>query len=604
MKGNRLRGVLALLLACAALLPMSAYTAEQYIDDVISGRQTVGKLTRLAVERHLRDLERAGEADFPYYFDAGQARRVIDFKQQLRHTKGEWADPRRHDTRIRLEPWQQFKDWVLFGWRRVEDDGRRFSKSYIEVARKAGKTTDAAATANYCFLVDRPREVGAEVYCVATKRDQAKIAWAEADRQIRAHPYLRRITRTYRQSSTVTVPGTPAVLRALGRDSDSEDGLNPHFGLVDEYHAHPDNGMLEVLESAVGARFQPLIYIITTAGFDKYSACYQEERMLAEQVLERTIEPVPETFFPLIFTLDEDDDWTDRELWLKANPNLGVTVSWQYLEQRVQAALQTPQKQNAILTKNFNMWREAETSWLSDEQWKVCGSAIDEDELAGRPCYIGIDLSATQDITAVVLCFPPTADGGRYQLLFRFFVPGDDLRARERRDKVPYTHWVKDGLIQTTPGAMVDLDFVEEQIRRDAARFAVQEVSYDPWKAHELVTHLTNEGLTMVEIRQGFASMAGPTDTFERKVLAGHIAHGNNLVMTWMVACTEVRTDGRGNIMPDKPDRKRTSKRIDGVVASIMAVGRAVVNMEGEVQPFVDEPTPLPTAAGMRGRQF
>jgi len=239
------------------VMPMNTYTAQKYIDDVLSGRQVVCKYVMLAVERHLNDLKRAesGDLEFPYYFDEGQAKRVIDFKHQLRHTQGEWANPRKHDTRIRLEPWQQFKDWVLFGWRR-QGGYRRFTKAYIEVARKNGKTTDAAATANYCFLMDRPHEIGPEVYCVATKRDQAKKAWDEAERQIQREPFLRELVRTYKQTSTIIIPGTAAQFKPLGKDSHTEDALNPHFALVDEYHAHRDNSMIEVMESALGVRVQ------------------------------------------------------------------------------------------------------------------------------------------------------------------------------------------------------------------------------------------------------------------------------------------------------------------------------------------------------------
>jgi phage terminase large subunit-like protein len=220
------------------VIAMPEYTAEQYIDEVMSGQQVVCKWTRLAVERHLRDLERVGTREFPYYFDEAHAKRVIDFKQELRHTKGEWANPRKHDTRIRLEPWQQFKDWVLFGWLR-EGGYRRFTKAYITVGRKNGKTVDAAATANYCFTMDRPQEIGAEVYCIATKKDQAKIAWEEAERQLQKQKFLKDLTHTYKQNSTIVIPGTAARMKPLGKDSDTEDGLNPHFVLVDEYHAHP-----------------------------------------------------------------------------------------------------------------------------------------------------------------------------------------------------------------------------------------------------------------------------------------------------------------------------------------------------------------------------
>lgn len=563
---------------------MNTYTAEQYIDDVLSGRQMVCKYTRLAVERHIQDLKRVKSKDpeFPYYFDEFQATRIIDFKQQLRHTKGEWADHGKHDTRIRLEPWQQFIDWVLFGWRRP-GGYRRFTKAYIEVAKKNGKTTNAAATANYCFLMDRPREMGPEVYCIATKKEQAKVAWEEAQRQIQKQPFLKKITRTYKQTSTILVPGTPARLKPLGKDSHTEDALNPHFVLVDEYHAHRDNSLIEVMESALGAREQPLIYIITTAGFDKNSACYQEERTIAVQILERSIEPVPETYFCIIYTLDEEDDWTDSKVWIKSNPNLNVSVRWDYLAKRIQAALMSPSKQNKILTKNLNIWTHSVSRWIKDDTWKSCGMTVKEKDLIGRECYAGIDLSATQDITAIAYSFPPKNEEEIYQFLYRFFIPEDDLIEKERKDKVPYSYWIEKGFIITTPGNAVDYDFIEDQILIDAKKFQFQEIAYDPWKAQEIVNHL-QENFTMVPIQQRYSGMALPTDTFEKKMLAKKIAHGNNPVMKWMISCTEVKSDRQGNIMPMKPQREKTGKRIDGVVASIMALYRAVIQTEPDVK--------------------
>ena len=581
MRDEHARSLCFLLIVAAGLLmSVPAYTAQSYIRDVLSGRQVVCKLTRLAVERHVADLKRVQAKDptFPYYFDAAHAKRVIDFKQQLRHTKGEWADPRKHDTRIHLEPWQQFIDWVLFGWRRA-DGYRRFSKAYIEVARKNGKTTNAAATALYCFAVDRPKEAGPEVYCVATKRDQARISWDEAQRQIDRDPFLKAKVRTYKQTSTLVIPGTASRMRPLGQDSDTEDGLNPHFALVDEYHAHPDNSMLEVMASGMGARKQPMTYIITTAGFDKNCACYQEERELAVQILEHTIEPVPESYFAVIYTLDPEDDWTVEANWVKANPNLGVSVNFEYLRERVDLALETPAKANQIKTKNFNIWTQSVTRWILDERWMACKAPVDESALEGLTCYGGLDLSASVDITAYTLCFAPD-DDGPYQLLWRFFMPEDNIIERERSDKVPYTYWADQGLIYLTPGNVVDYDFIEQEIDKDLKRFKIAEFAYDPWKAHEIVNHLTEARVTMVPIHQRFTGMAQGTDIFEKYVLGGRIAHGGNPVARWMLSCTEVKSDRQGNIMPMKPERDKSGKRIDGIVSAIMAVDRAARHEE------------------------
>lgn len=593
------------LLFLLLVVAMNSYTANQYIDDVLAGRQVVCKWVRLAVERHVRDLARAErkDPDFPYYFDEAQAKRIIDFTQQLQHTKGEWANPCKHDPRIRLEPWQQFIDWVLFGWRR-EGGYRRFTRAYIEVARKNGKTTDAAAKANYCFLADRPQEIGAEVYCVATKRDQAKIAWDEAQRQIDRNSRLKELTQLYRQSSTIVIPGTAAKMKPLGQDSDTEDGLNPHFVLVDEYHAHPDSSMLNVMESGTGSREQPLIYIITTAGFNKECPCYREEHQLAERVLERSLSPVPENYFCIIYTLDEGDDWADPKVWIKANPNLGVSLRWKFLEDRVREAQQSATKQNDVKTKNLNIWTQAVTRWLSEQAWAACRAKVFPEQLLRRDVFIGLDLSSTIDITAVVLCFPPKKKSEPYQFLFRFFMPKDTLQIREKQDRIPYSTWATQGLITVTEGNAIDYDAVEHQILQDASAFQVQEIAFDPYKAQEIVNHLASVGLKTVAIPQGYSSMSGPSDTFEKKVLAREIVHGDNPVMNWMVSCTEVKSDSRGYFMPVKPQREKTGKRIDGVVAAILSLARAVLNAESAPAKYENETGAVARRGGIRRMEF
>lgn len=569
-----------LLIATVLLLGavVSSYTATRYIEDVHSGRQVACRWVKLAVERHLQDLGMQNTDGFPYHFEEAAARRAIDFKQQLRHTKGEWANPKRHDTRIRLEPWQQFIDWVVFGWRRA-DGSRRFTRVYIEVARKNGKSTNAAATANYCFLADRPREEGPEVYAVATKRDQAKITWLEARRQIEKHPVLKKHARTYRDS-IVSVDGA-GFFKPLGKDSKTEDGANAHFILVDEYHAHPTDEMVTVMVDSTMARSQPLTYIITTAGFDLSGPCKTEhdriERLLEQAVTRSESGVIDESTFAIIFSLDEGDDWADETVWIKANPNLGVSVKWDRLREQVARALQSPHLQNDVLTKHFNIWTQAETRWILDEVWMENTGEVDPESLKGRPCFVGIDLSASQDITAVVYVFPPRGEETRYQVLPRFFIPGENIIDRERRDKVPYTSWAARGLIETTGGDVIDYDVIEQVVLQDAGTYEFVEIAYDPWKAQEIVNHLSEAGFEMVPIYQRYSGMAGPSDTFERTVLSRQLAHGGNPVLRWMMSCTEVKSDRQGNIMPMKPRRETSGKRIDGIVATIMALGRAVL---------------------------
>lgn len=555
------------------------FTAEQYIEDVLSGEITVCKYVRLAVQRHVDDLERAekNNPEFPYYFDPEKAKQKIRFTRELRHFKGEWA---KRKQKIKPEPWQQFIDWMIFGWRKRSDGSRRFREAYIEVARKNGKTLKMAAAGAYCFFMDG--EPGTEIYCIATKKDQAKIAWTAIKELISKHPFLKKLTRTYKQNSTIVLKGEPAFIRPLGKDSDTEDGLNPHFVGVDERHAHKDSYLVNVMESGMGSRIQPLKYTITTAGFDKNLPCFQEDRSIIVDILEKNIDPRPEGIFGIIYTLDEDDDWTDENVWIKANPNLGVSVKWDYLRGRVQKALVQPQVQNDVKTKNLNIWTQAVSRWITSEAWKACGGKIFEPALTGRLCYGAYDLSTNIDITSWTLCFPPIKKGEPYKFLFRFFIPEEGLLEKERKDKVPYTLWRDRGLIYTTPGNVIDYDFIEAQIGKDAERFNISEIAYDPWNATEINNHLQAGGLELVPFRQGWASMTGPSKDFEKRILRKEIAHSGNPILAWMVSCTEVKQDPAGNIKPVKPDRKKTGKRIDGVITAIMSLDRAVIGGVGE----------------------
>ncbi len=553
--------------------------AKEYIEDVLHGRITVCVFVKQAVQRHVRDLRRQNTKGFPYYFDEKAAERKINFSQDLKHTKGKWAKERLN---ITLEPWQQFIDWCVFGWKRSDTHTRRFTKAYIEVSRKNGKTTFGATSANYCLLMDG--EEGPEVYMVATKKDQAKIGWREAEMQIRKHSFLRNKCKVYKQNSTVTLPGSNALMRPLGKDSDTEDGQNPHFALIDEYHAHKTAELLNVMEDGMGAREQPIIYIITTAGYDKNCPCYQEERTLVVGILSGTLDPVPEDVFGIIFTLDEGDDWTDETVWIKANPNLGVSVYEEYIRSQVRKALATPQKQNSVKTKNLNIWTQAVTAWIGDEAWAACGGKVHEADLAGRTCYGAMDLSTSTDITSWTLCFPPTDLDPRYIFLYRYFIPEENLLDRQRRDKVPYLLWRDRGFVFATPGNVIDYAFIKAQIRKDADTFMIEEIAYDPWNSNEIVQNLMDEGMEMVQFRQGYASMSAPSKDFEKKVLAREINHGNNPVTAWMISCTEVKSDPSDNIKPVKPERKKTGKRIDGTVTSIMSLDRAVHgNINGSV---------------------
>ena len=580
---------------------------KEYIDKVINKELPVCKSAFLSVKRHLDDIEKSNAKgglrqnnDYPFYFDEKEAERPITFIQSLVHTKGEWAN---HN--IILEPWEQFIIASIFGWRRKENNLRRFKKAYIQVSRKNGKTTFASGIGNYCFFCDSPQEAGVEIYYIATKKDQAKIAWSESERQIRKAKALNKEAITYKQTSTITKKkDTASKSKPLGQDSSTEDGLNPHLVIVDEYHAHPDNELLNVLESGMGARRQPLTFIITTAGFDKSSVCFSEYEY-AKQILGGTLNN--DEYFTIIYEPDNVNDiWvfmseykellnkedagkeiiTQKEkiidnIIFQANPNINVSVKDSYIKSRLLEGLDKPIQRTDILTKNLNVWTQASEVWISSDRWLKSYSHqnININELKGRKACIGLDLATTRDIAAYVLCFD-SIDNGPYILLPRFFMPKENIRQRSKEDRVPYELWASQGLITLTSGDIIDFDVIESSILNDAAYFEIIEIAYDPWKAIEIVTHLENEGFKMTQIRQSFAvgGLSEGTSLFEKTIDERKLLHGNNAVLNWMISCCEVKTDGRDNYLPVKPDRRRSYKRIDGVVASIMALHRVIKN--------------------------
>lgn len=531
---------------------------EQYQNDILLGKIPACKFTKLAVKRHRRDLEEGYRRGLS--FDEEKAFRVIEFLHLLKQSKGKWAGKP-----LVLEPWQLFRIWVLFGWQK--DGVRRFRTAYEEVARKNGKTTEASGLGLYMLGFDG--EGGAEAYSVATKEDQARLVFSEAVRMTEKSGKLGGLAETYKKS--IAIPAKDASWKPLGKDSKTQDGLNPHFVSVDEYHAHPDASMLEVMDSAVGSRAQPLLKIITTAGFNSQCACY-EERAYAIQVLEGTIED--DTYFAIIYTLDEDDDWQDESVWMKSNPNLGVTVSLEDMRRMAKKAINSPVSKNNFLTKKLNVWTNAEVAWVNMESWNACNRVIEERDLHGLDCYASLDLSSSKDITCFNLFFQLEDD---FELhIPRFFLPKANLADRSHRDKVPYKLWAEQGYIQLTPGNVIDYEWVEAQIVKDFKNFNILLMAVDRWAFEARRQRLTAIGIPegkIISFGQGYASMSEPMKEYEKVCLSGKMIHNNNPVLRWMASCVEAKTDGSDNIKPIKPDRNKSGKRIDGIVAGIMAKG-------------------------------
>lgn len=538
----------------------SAFTYEEYVRDVLSGEQVACRWVRLACERHVRDLEEGEERGL--WFDEEKARQAITFFRLLKHSKGEWAG-----RPLTLEPWQQFVVASLLGWRRT-DGTRRYRTAYLEVARKNGKTTLAAGLGLYLMLADG--EPGAEVYSVATKRDQARLSHGEATRMAKSSPAIRRMVNVYRDN--IHIVDTASKFEPLGADADTMDGLNVHAALVDEVHAHKTRTVWDVIETATGARRQPLMLAITTSGYNRQSLCWQLHEY-SQQVLDGVIED--DSWFGMIYTLDEDDDWEDETLWPKANPNLGVSKKWDDMRRKAARAREMPAALNAFQRLELDIWTQAETKWIPWQHWQACGAAVDADGMRGRICYGGLDLSSNIDVSAFLLVFPPQGNGDQYQVLSRFWIPEEAMVERSRRDRVPYDAWVRQGLITATPGNVIDYAWILDQIDQDAQAYDIREVAFDRWGATKIATELMERGGEdwLVQFGQGYVSMSPAMRELERLILEHKLAHGNNPVLTWMANNLVVRTDPAGNI---KPDKEKSIERIDGMVALVMALDRAL----------------------------
>jgi phage terminase large subunit-like protein len=525
--------------------------------------KNIGKYQRLSRERFLDDLLHGEKRGIT--FDIKKAERVVNFIEMMSHIKGELAGQN-----IKVETWQKYDIlFPLFGFM-VKVGGhyfRRYKIAYNEIARKNAKSMLASGIANYLAFADK--EGGAEVYAVATKRDQAKIVWETSDSMKNKSPLAKYVTTAY---SKMTMKITDSSYAPLGADSKTLDGLNVHGAIIDEYHAHPNSDLYDVIRSATGARKQPLLFTITTAGFNRTSPCYRE-RKYAIDILEGIVKN--DSYFVFIATIDEGDDPFDEKVWIKANPNLKKSVSLSDFRDMAREAKDKPSALNNFLTKKLNVWTDSLTRWISTEKWNASFKyEIDEEKLINCECYGGLDLANTTDIAAFVLVF--LKDNGEHDVVCRFWIPKDKMLERSRKDKVPYDVWVRQGYITATDGNVIDYDFIEAQIKEDCEKFDVKEIAYDSWNSVGLVTNLEKEGVSqMIKFGQGYKSMSAPTKQVETLVLQEKINHGNNPVLTWMMSNVALLTDPAGNI---KADKSKSSEKIDGVISLIMALGIKMIS--------------------------
>lgn len=512
-----------------------------------------GTKTQLARDR---ELTRLG-----YRFDREAADRVCRFfETHLVHSKGQWAG-----SPFELAWWQRRHLRRQFGW--IRPDGtRRYRKAYWKLPRKNGKTTLAAGIGLYLMLNDG--EPGADVYCAANDKEQARIAFREASAMARASDRLSEMVHVYR-TALITRNGAIDTLTPLSSESGNKDGLNPHGLIIDELHEWEDRDLWEKLMTSMGARRQPMTTICTTAGWDPNSL-WAEIDDYAHAVADGSV--TDDEFLSVIYEASAGDDWHDESTWRRANPNYGVSLQPSFLESQHREAVQKPAFENAFKRYHLNIRTEQAQRWMPMDKWDACGrEEIDLEAFAGERCWIGLDLSRRNDITAAVKLF---RDGDRTVAFPRFYIPAEDLEDRERKDKVPYREWVRRGLVTATPGNVIDYSFIRADLLVDARRFQVVEVAYDPYGATQLALQLTDDGLSCVEFGQGVKFMSEPTKGLLLDVLSDRFRHGGNPVLRWMAANAAAIADSNDNIRLVK---NKSAGRIDGIVATIMARARATL---------------------------
>lgn len=496
-------------------------------------------------------------------YDKSAADYAVAFIENLCHTKGTWAGKP-----FELIDWQEQIIRDLFGT--LKPNGyRQFNTAYIEIPKKQGKSELAAAVA--LLLTCGDGEERAEVYGCAADRQQAAIVFDVAADMVRMCPALSKRVKILASQKRLIYTPTNSFYQVLSAEAYSKHGFNIHGVVFDELHTQPNRKLFDVMTKGSGdARMQPLYFLITTAGTDTHSICYETHQKAKDIIEGRKIDP---TFYPVIYGADESDDWTNPKVWKKANPSLDITVGIDKVKAACESAKQNPGEENAFRQLRLNQWVKQAVRWMPMEKWDKCAFAVDEDELEGRVCYGGLDLSSTTDITAFVLVFPPLDEEDKYIILPYFWIPEDNLTLRVNRDHVPYDVWKRQGYLQTTEGNVVHYSFIEKFIDRLGERFNIREIAFDRWGAVQMVQNLESMGFTVVPFGQGFKDMSPPTKELMKLVLEQKIAHGGHPVLRWNMDNIYIRTDPAGNI---KADKEKSTEKIDGAVATIMALDRAI----------------------------
>lgn len=532
--------------------------AEQVVSGTIPACSHVIRQCQNAIDRRAASL--SGECDYTYD-PAKAAKPALFAKTMCKHLKGPLAG-----TPIELEPWQLFMISQIYGWMR--EDGQRVVRTvYFEVPRKNGKSTICSVLGLYHLFADS--EASAEVYSAAKTRDQARIVFGDAQAMVRGSHVLKSKLGVHRNN--IHHIGSNSKFEPLASDAGSLEGRNPSFSIVDEVHTHPSPEVWDVLAVASGARAQPLQFGITTAGTNRDGIAYQLRDYLIKVIHNQVHD---DSFWGQVYTIDSGDDWTTEAAWAKANPNYGKSVQPDDMERLAKQAGESPSARVNYMTKRLNVWQNASESWLNMSDWDACGVTPlpPIEKWRGKPCYIGLDLASVSDFACVSLLFPE--NGTVYQYV-QSFLPEDTVYNKGGSMGRQYIEWGESGKIIMTEGNVNDLRYIKEYILKCCETYNVREIAYDPYGANELSADLLDRGLPMVKIGQGIMSMSGPSKSYEKLVKSKKLVHGGDSVMNWMASNCEVYTDVNDNI---KVRKGTESAKIDGIIASIMALGRLEIN--------------------------
>lgn len=497
------------------------------------------------------------------YYNKELADYAVSFIECLCHTKGTWAGKP-----FKLLDWQEQIIRDLFGT--IKPNGyRQFNTAYIEIPKKNGKSELAAAVA--LLLCCGDGEQRAEIYGCAADRGQATIVFDVAADMVRMCPALNKRCKILTSQKRILFAPTNSFYQVLSAEAYSKHGFNIHGVVFDELHTQPNRKLFDVMTKGSGdARMQPLYFLITTAGTDTHSICFETHQKALDILEGRKIDP---TFYPVIYGAGDTEDWTDPKVWLKANPSLGETIGMDKVEAACESAKQNPGEENSFRQLRLNQWVKQSVRWMPMDKWDACAYPVNEEMMEGRVCYGGLDLSSTTDLTSFCLVFPPEDEDEPYYVLPYFWVPEDTLELRVKRDHVPYDLWHRQGYLETTEGNVVHYGYIEKFIERLGERFNIREIAFDRWGAVQMVQNLEGMGFTVVPMGQGFASMSPPTKELMKLTLEKKLAHGGHPVLRWNMDNIFIRTDPAGNI---KADKAKSTEKIDGAIACIMALDRAI----------------------------